>query len=91
MSITPSKIAALVLVLFYTLIAIITIGTTAVFGVLLLLVPPLALIWYSEELSEFTGYIGRGTTIHQTSPEFLIAAFGWLVLLGLPIFAYLQR
>lgn len=88
MPITLSKIAALCLVIVYTSISVFMAGFVAIPGMMILLVPPLGLIWFAEDLSEFTGYVGKGGTIDQSSPEFLIAAFGWLVLLGLPIYMY---
>ncbi|MCS7470907.1 hypothetical protein NZK35_29995 [Stieleria sp. ICT_E10.1] len=86
--ITISKIVALSLAVIYTAIAVAMAGPAAIPGMLILLVPPLGLIWFADELSEFTGYVGKGGTIDQSSPEFLIAAFGWLVLFGLPIYLF---
>ena len=88
MVITVSKIVALCLALIYTAIAVAMTGFAAIPGMMILLVPPLGLIWFAEDLSEFTGYVGKGGTIDQSSPEFLIAAFGWLVLIGLPIYMF---
>jgi hypothetical protein len=91
MAVTFSKIFALCLVLIYTGIAVAVSGPAAIPGMMILLVPPLGLICFAEELSEFTGYVGKGGAIDQSLPEFLIAAFGWLVLLGLPIYALYSR
>jgi len=43
---------------------------------------PLALIWFGEELGEFTGLTGSGY-ISEQSPGWLVKAFGWLVLVAL--------
>ena len=88
MVITLSKIVALCLALIYSGIAIAMSGFAVIPGMMILLIPPLGLIWFAEDLSEMTGYVGKGGTIDQSSPEFLIAAFGWLVLIGLPIYMY---
>ncbi|WP_144054896.1 hypothetical protein [Rhodopirellula europaea] len=88
MVVTLSKIAALCLVIVYTSISVFMAGFVAIPGMMILLVPPLGLIWFAEDLGEFTGYVGKGGTVDRSSPEYLIAAFGWLVLLGLPIYMY---
>ncbi|MCS7468613.1 hypothetical protein NZK35_18320 [Stieleria sp. ICT_E10.1] len=58
--ITVSKIVALCLALLYTAIAVAMTGLAAIPGMMILLAPPLGLIWFSEDLSEFTGYVGKG-------------------------------
>jgi hypothetical protein len=45
----------------------------------------LALIWFGDELGEFTGMTGRGH-ISQPSPAWLVKLFGWVLLLGLMSF-----
>lgn len=55
-----------------------------VFGFLIL---PIACIWFSEELGEYTGNWG-GQHIDQKSPGCMIAFLGWTILL-LPIVAIL--
>jgi hypothetical protein len=42
----------------------------------------LALIWFGDELGEFTGFTGRGY-ITKTSPGWLVKLFGWVLLVGL--------
>ncbi|MES9826596.1 MAG: hypothetical protein ABW127_19430 [Candidatus Thiodiazotropha endolucinida] len=45
---------------------------------------PLLMIWYPEEINEFTlGSVGEGGTIDKPIPGFLISGFGWLVLVGI--------
>ena len=46
---------------------------------------PLALIWFSETLGDFTGNIGRGGIVNTRSPSWMIAGIGWLILIGLPL------
>ncbi|MBL9081817.1 MAG: hypothetical protein JNK76_08435 [Planctomycetales bacterium] len=55
-------------------------------GLVLLL--PLALIWFPEEFGSFTGYIGHGRRIDAETPPVLISLLGWLLLLGIPLLAY---
>jgi hypothetical protein len=50
---------------------------------MLALMLPLALIWFPEQLGSFTGYVGRGGSIDTETPGWLVAGFGWLLLLGL--------
>jgi hypothetical protein len=44
---------------------------------------PLALIWFPEFLGSLTGW-GTRAPVDQPSPPRLVAAAGWLFLLGLP-------
>ena len=45
---------------------------------------PLALIWFPEFLGSLTGW-GTRAPVDQPSPPRLVAAAGWLILLGLPV------
>jgi len=54
-------------------------------GALLLL--PLGMIWFSEALGSYTGYIGHGEVTAET-PPILIWLAGWFFLVGLPIIVY---
>jgi hypothetical protein len=68
------------------LIAAFTFATPAIGPrVLAFLILPMACIWFSEELGEFTGDWG-GHHIDQKSPGCMIAFLGWVLLL-LPPFA----
>ena len=44
---------------------------------------PLALIWFPEFLGNLTGW-GTRAPVNEPSPPRLVAAAGWLLLLGLP-------
>jgi hypothetical protein len=52
---------------------------------LLALLFPLTLIWFAEELGDFTGYVGRGDYIDERTPAILVSLMGWLFLVGLPV------
>ena len=86
MMITVDKLVAFGLVLVYSLIGLVTGGFVMLPGLAISLLPPLTLIWFADELGDFTGYVGRGGVVDQTSPPFLIAGFGWIVLIGMPIY-----
>lgn len=55
----------------------------------LYLVLPLACIWFSEALGDFTGPTGRGS-ITSTTPGCMVAAGGWLLLLLPLVIAFIE-
>ena len=89
MQITVSKLVATVIACVYA-VAIIVEAKGALahasnaFGLLL----PMALIWFPEEIGEFTGYF-RGHVIDTETPPFLVSAAGWFLLVGVPAVIYL--
>lgn len=46
---------------------------------------PVAMIWFPEEIGAINGYIGHTARVTTESPPFLIAGIGWLVLVGVPV------
>jgi hypothetical protein len=58
-------------------------GWELVWRVGIFLVLPMACIWFGDEMGSYTGLTGRGA-ITGTTPGWLVAAGGWLLLL-LPI------
>jgi hypothetical protein len=48
---------------------------------------PIACIWFSEPLGEYSGTI-RGQAMTSYTPAFFVCAGGWLVLVGVPVIAY---
>ena len=42
---------------------------------------PLAIIWFPEELGSYTGRLGGGNSIDETSPPIFLAVVGWVLLL----------
>ncbi len=60
-------------------------------GVLAATAIPLLMIWFPDALGNFTGYIGRGGNVDVRTPPGLMAALGWIALLGLPLLPYLLR
>jgi len=62
-------------------------GGEALFKVAIFLVFPLACIWFSEAIGDYTGPTGLGRpAITQTTPGCIVATGGWF-LLFLPIIA----
>lgn len=51
------------------------------------LVFPLACIWFGEQLGNYTGFV-RGHYVSTPTPGWLVAAGGWLMLVGAPLIAY---
>jgi fumarate hydratase class II len=51
----------------------------------------LSLIWFGDSLGSFTGYVGQGGNIDNESPGWLVCAFGWLLLIGIPACVYLTN
>ncbi len=52
---------------------------------------PVLMIWFPQEINDFTlGTTGEGGTIDKPTPAFLISGFGWLVLVGVPLFVLLK-
>lgn len=94
MEVTPGKIASLVIAVGYASIPILAGGVTLEafldtlrFGVVLLL--PLALIWFPDELGSYAGYVGKGGFINVESAPVLVSFMGWFFLVGLPLLGYL--
>lgn len=94
MEITIGKIIALVIAIAYLAIGITAeyLDTGHVsFAVLVLaaaLMFPLALIWFPDELGDFTGYVGRGGMIDNPTPAVLVSLMGWFFLVGMPVLIY---
>lgn len=68
----------------YIVVAGVSGGGEAVISCMIYLILPLACIWFSEEMGDFTG-ITRGHLVTSTSPGCAVAGMGWVLLL-LPVF-----
>jgi hypothetical protein len=62
-------------------------GPGEALGVFIGLVFPMACIWFSEPLGNYTGII-RGQLMTSSSPAVLVCGGGWLILVGIPIFVF---
>ncbi len=87
MSITLPKLVALLIGALYVLLAACTGGADrvrlalTVAGCVLI---PLLLIWFPDELGSFKGYV-RGGYINRETPGCVLAAVGWVLLVGVPL------
>ena len=92
MRVTWSKIAALVVALFYVVVCVADLGRSGTprgdLRYLLVLLFPLALIWFPEVIGSATGSIGHGV-VDCESPPWLVSAAGWFFLVGLPVLLWL--
>jgi hypothetical protein len=88
MRVTLSKIVGLAVAIGWG-VAAFTLGRnwtlilTVAVGTLL----PLSLIWFPEFLGSLTGW-GAKAPIDRPSPSWLVAALGWLLLLGIPALTF---
>jgi hypothetical protein len=90
MQITFGKILSLLIAIGYVVVAIVAEGgVSRDLWSLLVLLFPLGLIWFADELSVFRGYVGRGGDIDEDTPAILISIMGWLFLVGMPVLFYL--
>lgn len=61
----------------------------AIFALLLVLLVSLAMIWFPKELNDLSfGGWHKGMQIDQKTPEFMIAGFGWIVLVATLVAVY---
>ncbi len=92
MRVTWSKIAAIVVALVYVVLSVLDVvgSETTLWELtyLLVLLIPLALIWFPEVLGSATGFIGHRVVDHET-PPWLVSAAGWFFLVGLPVLLWL--
>ena len=84
MQVTVGKLVALGIAVAYVVAGLVlerswAFALTVAIGAIL----PLALIWFPEFLGSLTGW-GTRAPVDQPSPPRLVAAAGWLFLLGLP-------
>lgn len=96
MQITIAKLLALLIGITYLVILVSTLlaaahSTAEVVvrscqdGLIILI--PVALIWFPEQIGAATGYIGHSMIDSETPPVF-VAFMGWVFLVGLPIAVY---
>ncbi len=79
------KVLSALIFLTYLILMYMIGGAEWCFRLFLLLLLPLACIWFPEELGDYTGLAGRGY-VSESSPGWLVALVGWiLLLLGGPL------
>jgi len=84
-----NRAASAIVAIVYMILAYSRGGPPPAISCLLYLLLPMACIWFSEEMGEFTGVMGRHY-IDAKSPGCLVAFLGWVLLL-LPMFFPLMR
>jgi hypothetical protein len=89
MEITTSKLVSVAIAIGYAIAIVAKMGFTPHATIGLLLLVPLAFIWFPEEIGSYTGYVGRGNTIDTETPPFMVSGIGWLLLVlsGVPVVA----
>lgn len=88
---TAAKIFAVVIACGYLLAVVVQERAVApVVSLSIVLLVPLGLIWFPEELGGFTGYVSRGGNIDTETPPGIVTFLGWLilVLIGIPVVAF---
>ena len=88
MQITVSRIASLCVAIFAFFLTGVFDGRGAIFALMLLL--PLALVWFPEDIGEAKGWIGHGF-VDRPTPTWIVAGVGWIGLIGLLVAAYCLR
>jgi len=88
--ITIGKILGLLVALGYAVAMAVHEGgiTLQLFKFCVVLLFPLTLIWFPDELGSLTGYIGHSGHIDTGTPPILVSIMGWLFLVGLPVLMY---
>ncbi len=84
------KIISLIIALGYLITIMVKTGGAENFVMaLVLIIPPLALIWFAEELGNYMGPMGGSQwRANYPSPAWLIRIFGWLFLLAPLLIAF---
>lgn len=74
------RLASLIFVIGYMIVAYFAVDEephfVASIEVLVFCVFPLACIWFSDTMGNFTGFLGIGPAITQTTPGCVVAFFG---------------
>lgn len=83
------KTLSLFIAIIYVVLSYIFIGTEESFKFMIYLILPLACIWFSKEMGNYTGFSTiMGPRINRTSSGFAVSFMGWLLLL-LPIVIFI--
>jgi hypothetical protein len=86
--VTTAKLLSLVIAVVYAALLIANQSAETAFKGCAVLLLPLALIWFPDQLGGMTGYVGRGGNIDTETPPVLVSIMGWLFLVGLPVLFY---
>jgi len=83
-----NRIISLLIALVYIVVAYVMKGGEFALTTAGIMVFILALIWFSDAIGSYTGFIGRGPLITQQTPGCIVRFLGWFFLL-LPAVVYL--
>jgi uncharacterized membrane protein YoaT (DUF817 family) len=86
MIITQPKILSLVLSLICVAYSYFKLEEISAVCILLLI--PLGLIWFSEGLGSFKGYVGKGASINAETPPDILKVIGWIFLISIFVLIY---
>ncbi len=77
---------SLIIAIVYLILALVAGGLVLFLSILCVLIVALAMIWFGEEIGEYTGGFHRigSPYITKKSPGALVSLFGWMLLL-LPV------
>lgn len=91
MRVTKGRLLSLLIAIGYlTSLILVEQGVTSTIAAIsLVLLFPLALIWFPDELGSITGPLGRSSLTMTDTPARVIAGLGWFFLVGLPLLVYL--
>lgn len=87
-----SRALALLVTVAYVVVAMIAGAGWEVWKLLAYLILPMACIWFSEDMGDYSGMLMQGGPMTRT-PGWLVAAGGWLLLLlpaGIGLYAVLH-
>ena len=88
MRVTPAKLLGLAVALVYAVLLFVFQSGETAFKICAILLLPLVLIWFPEELGSATGYFWKGSYVNAESPPVLLSIMGWLFLVGFPVLFY---
>ena len=83
-----SRIASLPVVATYLILAAVHEGSEGFWSVAIFMIFPLALIWLDRWVGGYTGSV-RGVPMSSPTPGCLVAAAGWLFLIGIPLMIWM--
>jgi hypothetical protein len=88
MQVTIPKILSLAIALVYVVLSLVNQSAGAASYCCMVLLLPLALIWFPDKLGSMTDYFMKGSYVTAESPPLLLSIVGWFFLVGLPVLFY---
>lgn len=88
MQVTIPRILSIAIALGYVVLFVVTQSGAAASYCCVVLLLPLALIWFPDKLGSMTDYFVKGSYVTAESPPILLSLVGWFFLVGLPLLVY---